>query len=505
MRAIFISYRRNDSEGEAGRLFADLVTHFGEASVFMDVAAIDIGRDFRKAIDESVAGCGVLLAIIGRDWIDAKNEEGQRRLDDQSDFVRLETASALKRNIPVIPVLVQGAKMPRAEQLPDDLKELAYRNCVELTHARWGSDLQVLIRGLGREINPNPKPPITWWKSRTAIFALLLSALVAAAVVAIYTLRPMQTTVPDVTGSTLADATSKLEAAHLTVGIKTRRQDDQKAPDTVLEQSPAPESRVKSGIAIDLVLAHQWPTVEVPTLLGMSLQTAERTLRERQLKLGNISRQTRPDAAKNTVLDEFPKPGERARVGSTIDLEVSEEAPSVPVESKKGTDIKGSPPQLRIGKISKPGEKVDAGSTVDLVMPSEIPIVPKVPPTSVSVTISRATCVAAGPNTFRIEMAGRVIVPVGQKYLFYAEASGQGGGARWRPGCQSWGAADASDGALWNASCVHRPNDPPETEWQTTTTVKLPNGPTSVYAGIISDQKKAGGDSRPLTCVYPKQ
>jgi hypothetical protein len=152
---IFISYRRDDSEGEAGRLFADLVNRFGEASVFMDVAGIGPGRDFRKAIDESLAACDVLLAIIGRDWIDAKNDEQRRRLDDANDFVRIETASALKREIPVIPVLVRGAKMPRAEQLPGDLRELAYRHGVELTHARWGTDLQALIEGLGGEIPVN--------------------------------------------------------------------------------------------------------------------------------------------------------------------------------------------------------------------------------------------------------------------------------------------------------------------------------------------------------------
>ena len=148
MRAIFISYRRDDSEGEAGRLFDDLVKEFGEASVFMDVAGIEIGRDFRKAIDESVATCGVVLSVIGKGWIDAKNEAGERRLDSTSDFVRLETASALKRDIPVIPVLVRGASMPRADQLPDDLKDLAYRNGCELTHARWMSDVQLLIKAL---------------------------------------------------------------------------------------------------------------------------------------------------------------------------------------------------------------------------------------------------------------------------------------------------------------------------------------------------------------------
>lgn len=114
----------------------------------MDVAAIEPGRDFRKAIDHSVATCTVLLAMMGHDWLDTADAAGRRRLEDSTDFVRIELASALRRDIPVIPVLVRGAKMPTAEQLPDDLKELAFRNALELTHARWKSDVQVLIRAL---------------------------------------------------------------------------------------------------------------------------------------------------------------------------------------------------------------------------------------------------------------------------------------------------------------------------------------------------------------------
>ena len=147
---IFVSYRRSDSQGEAGRLFDDLVKHFGEDRVFMDVSAIEAGRDFRKAIEEGVSKCGVLLVLIGPEWVDAKDERGVRRLSDPSDFVRIETAAALKRDIPVIPVLVRGAKMPAAEQLPEELKELAYRNCIELTHARWRSDIQLLVEALRR-------------------------------------------------------------------------------------------------------------------------------------------------------------------------------------------------------------------------------------------------------------------------------------------------------------------------------------------------------------------
>lgn len=166
MGGIFVSYRRSDSQGEAGRLFDDLAKHFGEDTVFMDVAAIEAGRDFRKAIEEGVTKCGVLLVVIGSEWLDAKDERGARRLNDPSDFVRIETASALRRDIPVIPVLVRGVKMPSAEQLPDELKELAYRNCIELTHARWRSDIQLLTESLRRLLGdtgpvPSAKPTST--------------------------------------------------------------------------------------------------------------------------------------------------------------------------------------------------------------------------------------------------------------------------------------------------------------------------------------------------------
>ncbi|MFS8980787.1 toll/interleukin-1 receptor domain-containing protein [Cupriavidus necator] len=158
MGAIFLSYRRDDSEGQAGRLYDELAEHFGADAVFMDVAAIEPGRDFRRVIDEQVSSCGVLLALIGKNWLDATDETGRRRLDDPMDFVRLETASALRRDIPVVPVLVHGARMPRVEELPKDLAELAFRNGVELTHARWNSDVQVLQKALRPYVQPQPAP-----------------------------------------------------------------------------------------------------------------------------------------------------------------------------------------------------------------------------------------------------------------------------------------------------------------------------------------------------------
>ncbi|MGA2808917.1 MAG: toll/interleukin-1 receptor domain-containing protein [Terracidiphilus sp.] len=154
-RAIFISYRRDDTAGEAGRLFDDLVRTFGDASVFMDVAGINPGIDFRKAIDDNVSTCGVLLAMIGPNWATIAGSSGERRLDDPNDFVRLEVAAALARNIAVIPVLVHDAKMPHPDQLPDALKDLAFRNSVEITHARWNSDVQLLTKALAQYITPS--------------------------------------------------------------------------------------------------------------------------------------------------------------------------------------------------------------------------------------------------------------------------------------------------------------------------------------------------------------
>jgi hypothetical protein len=147
-RSIFISYRRDDTEGEAGRLFDDLTRAFGDQAVFMDVVGIRPGVDFRKAIDENVSNCGVLLAMIGRQWLTVADEDGGPRLSHEYDYVRLEIAAALTRNIALIPVLVHDAHMPRAEQLPENLKDLAYRNSVELTHARWNSDVNLLIDAL---------------------------------------------------------------------------------------------------------------------------------------------------------------------------------------------------------------------------------------------------------------------------------------------------------------------------------------------------------------------
>jgi hypothetical protein len=133
----------------------DLIRAFGAENVFMDVADIRPGVDFRTAIEDNVAHCGVLMAMVGPTWVSIANAAGERRLDNPNDFVALEIASALKRNVPVIPVLVHGARMPSAGQLPDSLEGFSYRNSVELTHARWNSDVALLVEALTAYVTPD--------------------------------------------------------------------------------------------------------------------------------------------------------------------------------------------------------------------------------------------------------------------------------------------------------------------------------------------------------------
>jgi hypothetical protein len=132
MSKIFVSYRRDDSADIAGRIYDRLTAKFGRDAVFKDVDSIPLGTNFKKHLTKIVQECVVELVIIGRQWVTIKNKRGQRRLDDPRDFVRIEIESALSREIPVVPLLVQGASMPSEEQLPTSLAELAYRHGIEV-------------------------------------------------------------------------------------------------------------------------------------------------------------------------------------------------------------------------------------------------------------------------------------------------------------------------------------------------------------------------------------
>jgi formylglycine-generating enzyme required for sulfatase activity len=153
MSKILISYRREDSADATGRIYDRLVQQFGRAAVFKDVDSIPLGINFRKHLDEQVAKCDVFLAIIGPDWMGCKAGEGKSRLDDPRDFVRIEIESALKRQIPVIPVLVRGATVPDPERLPSSLQELSDRNGIVVRHdPDFHRDMDRLIEHLRMQI-----------------------------------------------------------------------------------------------------------------------------------------------------------------------------------------------------------------------------------------------------------------------------------------------------------------------------------------------------------------
>jgi hypothetical protein len=158
MAGIFINYRRDDAPGVAGRLFDYLALKFPRRSLFMDVDAMKPGMDFAEQLDTQVSQCRVLLAVIGPRWLDAKDQAGHRRLDSEKDYVRIELASALKREIPVIPVLVDGAVMPSEDRLADDLKPLARRHALELRHTRFNADADAIVHAL-ESVVPRSRVP----------------------------------------------------------------------------------------------------------------------------------------------------------------------------------------------------------------------------------------------------------------------------------------------------------------------------------------------------------
>ena len=149
---IFISYRREETAYPAGWLYDRLAEHFGSDQVFKDVDSIELGDDFVEVITRAVGACDVLLALIGQEWLTITDAHGQRRLDNPNDFVRLEVEAALTRNVRVIPILVDGASMPVAAELPDSLSRLVRRQALELSPSRFAFDTSRLLKVLDRTL-----------------------------------------------------------------------------------------------------------------------------------------------------------------------------------------------------------------------------------------------------------------------------------------------------------------------------------------------------------------
>ncbi|MBC7779265.1 MAG: toll/interleukin-1 receptor domain-containing protein [Proteobacteria bacterium] len=196
--AIFLSYRRADTGGYAGRLAASLEQRFGPGSVFHDVVTIAPGKDFVQAIEGAIEHAQVVLVVIGDTWLDARHADGGPLLERPDDFVRIEAATALALSKPVLPLLVEGAKMPDEKRLPDNLKALARQQALELSDSRWDYDFERLVdslRTLTALTGPTDAaaPP----RRRTTLLALAAGAALTVAA-AVYFLQPARP--PDITG-----------------------------------------------------------------------------------------------------------------------------------------------------------------------------------------------------------------------------------------------------------------------------------------------------------------
>jgi hypothetical protein len=174
MARIFICYRREDASGHAGRLRDGLSARFGSDEVFLDHEAIGPGENFVQAMSGAIGSCEVFLAIIGKQWLSVTGRNGARRLDGPDDHVRCEIVEALGRSVRLIPILVEGAEMPRAAELPEPLKPLALRNAFALNDEEWESDVERLVAVI------QPGAPVRGASTRRSRWPVVLA--VAAAV-----------------------------------------------------------------------------------------------------------------------------------------------------------------------------------------------------------------------------------------------------------------------------------------------------------------------------------
>jgi len=221
---IFISYRREDSAGHVGRLRDRLSQKFNE--IFLDIETIRPGQDFRKAIDEVLGTCYAMIVVIGKNWLSLSDPKGHRRLDDPDDLVRYELSIGLKRNIYVIPVLVQNASIPKAEDLPGDLKQLVRRNAFELSDTRFDYDVERLTGALTDALNDAqsvPRPPwLTIAKRFKWALGMVLILVILLPLLWRWNYHGRETPIgsivygyimDDITGRPVADVTFRVETA----------------------------------------------------------------------------------------------------------------------------------------------------------------------------------------------------------------------------------------------------------------------------------------------------
>jgi hypothetical protein len=226
---IFVNYRREDSMGMAGRLYDRLAQAFGQKNLFMDVDHIPPGVDFADHLNNQVAACDVFIAVIGANWLDVRNEQGERRLDAPDDFVAIEIAAALVRDIRVIPVLIDGARMPKAADLPEPLRPLVRRHAINVRHDQFGRDAEALIERIKEAFGAKPARTPRW-RVAAAIVAVLLLVGSAGLVLMGWPL-PMSWTVPREPADKDDQSAAQAEHAKAVAEAESRARADQAEKD----------------------------------------------------------------------------------------------------------------------------------------------------------------------------------------------------------------------------------------------------------------------------------
>ena len=179
---LFISYRRADARGIAGRLGDTLGAYFGDERVFRDIESIEGGADFGNVIEQNLQTADAIIVLIGPDWLTLQNEKGQRRIDDPEDWVAQEIAVAIELQKPIFPVLVENASMPRMEELPDKLKPLTRYNAMSISDDRWKTDVLRLGKIISFDIPSASERKLHWIKLGIS-FALFVSLTLTAGIV----------------------------------------------------------------------------------------------------------------------------------------------------------------------------------------------------------------------------------------------------------------------------------------------------------------------------------
>jgi hypothetical protein len=187
MPKVFISYRRDDTGGEAARLADELGEEFGRSHVFIDIDSIRPAENFEARIQVALQACQVVFVLIGKRWLTAELPNGTRRLDAEGDYVRQEIAAALGRlDVVLVPVLVEGAQMPSPEDLPSDIATLTKLNAVELSNRRWDADMG-LLRAIAQSHDKPWRRALAWMRARRGALSILVTGAVVAAAVLVTT------------------------------------------------------------------------------------------------------------------------------------------------------------------------------------------------------------------------------------------------------------------------------------------------------------------------------